>query len=91
MPFQIGETVVCSIEVRTTADVLADPATSMTITIKGPTGAEVVSAAAMTKDSTGKYHSDYTVAAGPGTYEVDYTATDGARITKHDDSFSADY
>ncbi len=81
--FNIGETVVCSVEVKNTAGVLVDPATSMTTTITSPQKTIVVSAQNMSKDSTGKYHYDYTseVTAPDGKYTAAYKATDGTRIT----------
>jgi len=94
--FKIGETVICSIEIRDTDESLSDPATSTTCTIKDPKGATVVNAGAMTNSSTGKYYRDYTIASGAGEYRVYYTATDGTRITKRlkdgrlYDSFTAD-
>lgn len=88
--FQRAETVVCSILVKTTAGVLVDPATSMKIDITNPVGTSVVTATAMTKDSTGTYHYDYQPASDAvlGTYNVKYTATDGTRITIQRDNFS---
>jgi uncharacterized protein YfaS (alpha-2-macroglobulin family) len=87
--FQRAEAVICSITVKDTSDVLRDPATSMKIDITGPTGASVVAAAAMTKDSTGTYHYDYVPAAGAafGIYKIKYTATDGTRLTIETDTF----
>lgn len=81
--FNIGETVVCSVEVRNTAGTLVDPATSMTITIANPLKAIVVSNQTMTKDATGKYHYDFTSEATylDGKYTVSYKATDSTRIT----------
>jgi len=88
--FQRNETVICSITSKTAAGVLTDPITSMTITITNPSGTAVVTAAAMTKDSTGVYHYDYqpAVDAVLGVYRIRYTATDGARITIQDDDFT---
>ena len=89
--FDIGETVICSCEVKTDAGVLTDPATSMTVTINqtSPVGKAVITVTAMTKDSAGKYHYDFqTTTVSSGNYEVIYTATDGTRITIEKDSFS---
>lgn len=80
--FDIGETVICSVEVKNDAGTLVDPATSMKITITDKNKAVVVNAVTMTKDSTGKYHYDcQTTGYIDGKYEVSYKATDGTRIT----------
>lgn len=69
---------------------LADPATSMVITITDPAGTVVVSAAAMNKDTTGTYHYNYTpgVSAVLGWYRVRYIATDSIVVTIEDDGFN---
>jgi len=87
--FQRAETVVCSILIKTTAEVLTDPATSIKIDITNSIGTAVVTATAMTRDSAGTYHYDYQPAADAlkGIYHVKYTATDGTRITIQNDSF----
>ncbi len=84
-----GETVVCSIEIKDSAGTLTSPATSMTISIIGPTETTIVATTAMTNDSTGKYHYDYNSAstAARGVYRVTYTATDGTRITIQEATF----
>ena len=82
MAFHVGETVICSIEVRDADGNLADPSTSMKITITdNRNGIEVVDEA-MIKDDTGKYHYDWnTLSTNPvGIYFIIYTATDGTRI-----------
>ena len=82
--FQIGETVICSCEVRDDAGTLKDPATSMTITIYDTN----INGVTMTKDSTGKYHYDFDSTGKAGvTYTVYYKATDGSRITITKDEF----
>jgi len=82
--FDIGETVICSIEVKDDGGILKDPTTSMNIAITKPEpiGEEIVASTAMVKDSTGKYHYDF-VSEGKaaGKYRVKYIATDGSRIT----------
>lgn len=87
--FQRPETVICSITVKTAAGVLTDPDTSMTITITDTNGTVKVNASAMTKDSTGTYHYDYTPASDAtlGRYTIKYTATDGTRVTNQLDDF----
>ena len=87
--FQIGETVICSCEVRDDAGVLKNPATSMTVAIYDANGVVVVPTTSMgTPDSTGKYHYDFASTGKPGlTYTVYYTATDGSRITIAKDEF----
>lgn len=88
--FDIGETVICSIDVRDGDGVLKDPATSMNIEINVPKfKTNVIASTAMAHDSTGKYHYDYDSSnALAGDYEAKYTATDGARITIDKDRFS---
>ena len=90
MKFDIGETVILSIEIRDDASVLKAPATSMNILIDqtSPVGKNVIASTTMVNDSTGKYHYDYDSSdASEGTYEAKYTATDGARITIEKDTF----
>ena len=87
--FEIGETIICSITIKNSADVLVDPATSIKITIEDEDGVKVVDDIAMTNDGVGLDHYDYTsaltVKAGP--YTIWYIAIDGARTTKQKDSF----
>jgi len=88
--FTLGETVVCSITVKD-AGTLADPATSMNILVDQieNTSRAKVTVVAMSKDSTGTYHYDcQTSGWEEGTYRITYVATDGARITRHTDSFN---
>lgn len=89
--FDIGETVICSCEVRDESDDLIDPATAMEVEIKRLPPKELVVVAVtsiLPKDDTGKYHYDYqSVGATPGTYQVEYIATDGLRITRLKDTF----
>lgn len=87
--FQQTETVVCSLAVTDQDDVARDPATSMKIYIQDPNGTNVVDGEAMTKDSTGNYHYDYTPDADTtlGQYEVEYVATNGTRVSAQQDSF----
>lgn len=86
--FDVGETVIASIEVRNDAGTLVDPATSMKITIMDKNKAAVVNNVDMTKDSTGKYHYDCQTAGYiDGKYDVSYKATDGTRITIERQSF----
>lgn len=87
--FQIGETVVCEIEVKDSDGTLTNPADSMTISIYDPQNTAVVTDGNMTKDSTGCYHYDYLSASTAlhGEYRVRYTADDGTRITIGIDTF----
>jgi len=90
LTFDIGETVICSCEIKDDSGNYKDPTTSMKITIKrvDPTRASVVTDTAMTPDSTGKYHYDcQTVDYPEGKYEITYTATDGTRITIEKETF----
>jgi len=89
--FDIGETVICTCEVKGDDGNYKDPSTSMQIVINqvDPMRAEKVSATDMTKDSTGNYHYDcQTANYSAGKYEVTYTATDGTRITIEKENFA---
>ena len=91
MPYDIGETIICSVEVKNDAGTLVDPATSMNIVIDQitPQYANKVTSTGMTQDSTGKYHYDCQTASYlPGGYTITYTATDGTRITIKKDTFA---
>ena len=86
--FDIGETVICSVEVKDDAGAYKDPATSMTITITDKNYVVKVNAIDMTKDAVGKYHYDCQTAGYiDGKYLVEYKATDGIRITIEKESF----
>ena len=86
--FDIGETLICSIEIKDDAGAYKDPATSMKITVTDKTNTKKVNDVAMTKDSTGIYHYDcQTTGYIDGEYEVKYVATDGTRITIEKQSF----
>ncbi len=86
--YQPAETVICSIEIYSSANVLTVP-DSITNTIKDSAGTAVVSAATPTNDSTGKYHYDYTIAASPvkGIYEITWKVTKDSRVTIARDHF----
>jgi hypothetical protein len=84
--FELSETVICSCTVKS-GSVLTDPATSMKITITDPSGVAAVSDTAMTKDSTGAYHYNYTPATLAGIYTVTYVATNGTKVSKAKDHF----
>jgi hypothetical protein len=87
--FESGETVVLNLTVTAVSDgSLHDPSTSLMVDIWDPDDLQVVTAAAMTRDSVGVYHYDYLAGAKLGTYQVLYTATDGTRVTKQRDSFN---
>ena len=87
--FNRGETVICSIEIKDADGNFSDPATSTQITITDPSGTDVVDDQAMTKDSIGKYHYDYTSSSSAklGNYLVKYVLTDGSRITIDTETF----
>ncbi len=87
--FYIGETVICSVEVKNKTNVLSDPATAMKITITDKSMVVKVDAVAMTQDSTGKYHYDcQTVGYDAGDYAVEFKAIDGTRITIEKETFN---
>lgn len=86
--FDIGETVICSVEVRDATGALKDPVTSMKITITDKRDAIKVNAVDMVPDSTGKYHYDCQTAGYlDGNCVVKYIATDGTRITIETETF----
>ena len=88
--FDLGETIICSVEVRNDAGTLIDPATSTKITITDSSNTIVVNNQSMgTPDAVGKYHYDYNpaVTGGLGKYSVKYIVTDGTRITIAKDTF----
>lgn len=88
MSFHRGETVICSIEVRSN-NTLTDPDTSMKISIWDAYNGAEVTDQAMTPDSTGKYHYDYTPSSTDhlGKYKVIYTAVHSGRTVKESASF----
>ena len=90
MSYQAGETIICSITVKSNTGTLTDPATSMNIKIDqmSPQYVSKVTSVGMTKDSTGTYHYDcQTSGYSAGNYFITYTATDGTRITVETDTF----
>ncbi len=89
--FDVGETVICTITVTTSAGVAADPADSMKILITWANGGiVVVPLTAMTDDAdVGNFHYDFqTVDLAKGRYEIQYIADDGTRITIQKDTFT---
>ena len=88
--FQVGETVICTIEVRDDTHALRDCATSMNIEIEMMlhTPEIIIISSVMIRDGNGKYHYDFDSASkAVGDYVAKYTATDGARITIEKDKF----
>lgn len=88
MTFQIGETVICSVTVRDADGVLADPSTSMKITITDSKNGIKVNNQDMINDSKGEYHYDFDTSSLSltGIYTVTYKATDGSRISIEEDT-----
>ena len=89
--FDIGETVICSVEVRNDSGALVDPNTSMTVKINKtrPSLSNILTATNMVKDSTGKYHYDFqTATQSAGDYQAVYIATDGTRISIESEPFT---
>ena len=88
MTFQIGETVICSLTVKDGDGNLADPTTSMKITITDNQNGTEIDNVAMVKDSTGLYHYDWQTSTitVEGIYYIIYKATDGTRISVAKDS-----
>jgi len=83
MIFIRGETIICSVEIKDSDGTLVDPETSMKITIADSTNGAEVDNQAMSKDSTGKYHYDWTSTSANlmGVYKIKYIATNGTRIS----------
>ena len=91
--FKKRGTIVCSIEVETYGTTTkVSPATSMNIVITNPINTEVVPSTAMDEDATGEFHHDYTPGSSAlrGKYIVDYTATDGDRVSTGEDEFEVE-
>ena len=89
--FEIGETVICSITVKDEDGALQDAATSMQIKIDREDGDKgvILAATNMGNDGTGLYHYDFATAGkAVGKYKVTFMATDGTRITWHEDIFA---
>ena len=93
--FDVGETVICSVEIRDDAGALKDPngdtaspSTHTKITITDKFNVAKVSDVGMTRDSVGEYHYDcQTTGYIDGNYGVKYVATDGTRITIEKETF----
>ena len=82
MAFHRGETIICSAEHWVMGE-LADPVTSMKITITDNRNGTEVDNQDMVKDETGEYHYDFNSSADnpKGQYSAVVTATDGTRVT----------
>ena len=92
LTFDVGETVICSVEIKDDAGAYKNPATSTTISIDQLSPVykvDVVASTNMTNDSTGKYHYDFDSAGiQAGTYRVNFRAADGLRITQTKENFT---
>ena len=88
MIFNIGETIICSCEVKAKGAV-TDPETSMKISIRDSNNVLLIDKQDAVRDGTGKYHCDYQSATSTmrGKFTVFYTATDGPRISICKDEF----
>ena len=85
--FNVGETIICSLEVRNASNTLVDPSTSIKITLYGHTSTGVIDVN-MTKDSTGKYHYDFdSTGKAVGNYWAIFTAVDSNRTTTENSNF----
>lgn len=88
--FDLGETVICSIEIKDKDGTLRDPATSVTIAIERiqPNFENVLPETDMVRDCVGRYHYDFqTSGEEEGKYRVIYKVVDGTRITITKDDF----
>lgn len=82
--FQRGETVEVHAEVKDSAGTLTDPTTSITVTYTDSAGTAKVTTQAMTKDTTGLYDYQHSLAADAayGWWTVEVIVTDSANVTK---------
>jgi len=89
--FDIGETVICSCQVKDDDGNYKDPNddyTHTTITIIDKNSVKKIADVVMTRDSIGKYHYDcQTTSYVDGKYRAEYKATDGSRITIEKETF----
>ena len=86
--FQLGETVICSLEIKNTAGNYVVPDTSVTISIWLLNDSiRIVNDAAMTPDAVGKYHYDYTATGTIGRHAIRFKAVDAGRTTIKEDEF----
>lgn len=84
----VGDTAICEIAIKDTATgALDNPDTSILIDIYDHDNTLVVDGQAMTPDTTGKYHYNYTTAS-PGEHTVHYKTTDAARVSSGVDYFT---
>jgi len=87
MAFDVGETIICSVEIKDSAGAYKDPNNDYThmqisITQSTPSFKSIVDWTIMTRDDVGKYHYDFQSAGySVGKYVVSYKATDSTRIT----------
>lgn len=88
MSFHLTETVICSADVYDLDGNLADPSTSMKITITDSEDEKKVDNEDMIKDGTGEYHYDWNTAliTAAGRYKVFYTAIDVIRKSIKEDA-----
>jgi len=88
--FQVGETVICYIEVKKDG-IYKDPADYIRISIYKPDGAIDVNMVDGSKEGTGKYNYNYDTTGKPkGIYRVRWQAKDGIKVTMEDASFKLD-
>ena len=91
MKFDVGETVICSVEIKDDTGAYKNPSndthhTKIKVTDKN--GVVKVALTEMTNDSVGKYHYDCQTAGYiDGKFKVEYEATDGTRITIEKQTF----
>ena len=87
--YQRGETATLKIEVKDAAGTLYTPDTSITCSIWDSAGTAVVTAGAMTAESTGVYYYDLATTGTTvlGCYRLEYTTVNGGRTSKGEDFF----
>lgn len=88
MKFHLTETVICSVKIYDLDGNLADPSTSMKITITDSEDTKKVDNVDMDRDGTGEYHYDWNTAeiTETGRYKVFYTAIEGIRKSIKEDA-----
>ncbi len=82
MAYQRGETYILSVEVKDSSGEYYDPDTSVIAKIIDANN-NIVSSGSMVKDSTGKYHYDYTIKSddATGIWQTKVICVDGTRTT----------
>lgn len=85
--YQTTETITLEATITDSAGAAVDP-TTVVISVMKPDGTLDVDGVAMTKDSVGSYHYDYTIPSDVGTYKSQVKATGAtSKVTVEPDTF----